>query len=178
MPGVHENGGQYTHAAVWAAMAFAALGDAQREWELFTMIDPIKHADSPRAIATYLTEPYVIASDVYALAPHTGRGGWTWYTGSAGRMLRFILESLLVLKVELDRLRIVPCLPVQRDSFQLNYRYRKTLYRIKVLQTFTADHGPVLIVDGVELAGPAIPLVDDRYEHVEVARIRKTGAKK
>ena len=174
--GVRENGGQYTHAAVWVAMAFAALGDVQRAWELFTMLDPIKHADSPRAIATYLTEPYVVASDVYSLAPHTGRGGWTWYTGSAGWMLRFILESLLGLKVESDRLRIVPCLPAHWDSFQLNYRYRETLYRIKVLQRSTVDDRPVLIVDGVEIAGPAIPLVDDRHEHAVVARILRTGA--
>ena len=84
--GVRENGGQYTHAAVWATMAFAALGDAERAWELFTMINPVNHAKSPEAIAVYKTEPYVLASDVYALAPHTGRGGWTWYTGSAGWM--------------------------------------------------------------------------------------------
>jgi len=148
----------------------------QRAWELFTMIDPIKHADSPRAIATYLTEPYVVASDVYSRAPHTGRGGWTWYTGSAGWMLRFILESLLGLKVESDRLRIVPCLPAHWDSFQLNYRYRETLYRIKVLQGSTVDDRPVFIVDGVEIAGPAIPLVDDRHEHAVVARILRTGA--
>ncbi len=78
--GVRENGGQYTHAAVWTAMAFAALGDAQRAWELFTIIDPIRHAGTSQAVAVYKVEPYVIASDVYALPPHTGRGGWTWYT--------------------------------------------------------------------------------------------------
>ena len=86
VPGVRENGGQYTHAAIWAAMAFAALGDRSRAWELLTMINPVNHARSPEAVATYKVEPYVVAADVYAVSPHTGRGGWTWYTGSAGWM--------------------------------------------------------------------------------------------
>ena len=84
VPGVRENGGQYTHAAIWAAMAFAALGDSRRAWELLSMINPISHATSPEAIEAYKVEPYVVAADIYALSPHTGRGGWTWYTGSAG----------------------------------------------------------------------------------------------
>ena len=88
VPGVRENGGQYTHGAIWAAMAFAALGDSRRAWELLAMINPVNHARSPEAIATYKVEPYVVAADVYALSPHTGRGGWTWYTGSAGWMYR------------------------------------------------------------------------------------------
>jgi cellobiose phosphorylase len=175
VPGVRENGGQYTHAAVWAAMAFAALGDAGRAWELFTMLDPIRHADSPRSIATYKTEPYVIASDVYSLPPHTGRGGWTWYTGSAGWMLRFILESLLGLSVESDQLRIVPCVPKHWVSFQLNYRFRETLYRIKVLPTSHVGDGPVLTLDSTEFFGSAIPLIDDRCEHAVVVRIYQTG---
>ena len=100
VPGVRENGGQYTHAAIWTVMAFAALGDSRRAWELFDMINPVNHADSAAAIATYKVEPYVVAADVYAVAPHTGRGGWTWYTGSAGWMYRLILESLLGLTLE------------------------------------------------------------------------------
>jgi len=176
VPGVRENGGQYTHAAVWTAMAFAALGDARRAWELFTMIDPVRHADSPQAIATYQTEPYVIASDVYALAPHTGRGGWTWYTGSAGWMLRFILESLLGLNVESNNLRFAACLPAHWDFYEVNYRYRTTLYRIRVLQTTVEDDGPHLTVDGAVLPGSTIPLTDDGGEHAVVVRIHKTGA--
>ena len=175
VPGVRENGGQYTHAAVWAAMAFAALGDAARAWELFTMLDPVRHADSSQAVATYKTEPYVLASDVYALPPHRGRGGWTWYTGSAGWMLRFILESLLGLSVESDRLRIVPCVPKHWVSFQLNYRYRETLYRIKVLPSSPEGDGPALTLDGAEFFGSAIPLIDDRREHAVVVRIQQTG---
>ena len=175
LPGVRENGGQYTHAAVWSAMAFAALGDAPRAWELFRMLDPVRHADSPAALSTYQTEPYVMASDVYALPPHTGRGGWTWYTGSAGWMLRFVLESLLGLQVESDALRIVPCLPEHWVSFRLNYRYRETLYRIEVLTISPEGGGPALMLDGTALSGSAIPLIDDRREHAVVIRTHQSG---
>ena len=98
VPGVRENGGQYTHGAIWMAMAFAQLGDSRRAWELMAMINPVNHARSPESIATYKVEPYAVAADVYALSPHTGRGGWTWYTGSAGWMYRLIVESLLGLQ--------------------------------------------------------------------------------
>ena len=93
MPGVRENGGQYTHAAIWTVMAFAALGDRQRAWELLSLINPLSHGSTRPDIATYKVEPYVVAADVYALVPHTGRGGWTWYTGSAGWMYQLIVES-------------------------------------------------------------------------------------
>jgi cellobiose phosphorylase len=169
VPGVRENGGQYTHAAVWATMAFAALGDATRAWELFTMIDPIQHAKSPDAIAIYKTEPYALASDVYALAPHTGRGGWTWYTGSAGWMYRTILESLLGLRLHGGQLYFAPCVPADGKSFRLHYRYRETVYHITVRQTDAVESGTKVTVDGVELPAPVIPLVDDRRQHaVEV----------
>jgi cellobiose phosphorylase len=122
--GVRENGGQYTHAAVWATMAFAALGDAGRAWELVGMLNPINHAESADGIAVYKSEPYVIASDVYSRAPHAGRGGWTWYTGSAGWMYRLIVESLLGLIVDSNLLRIVPCIPrawkVIQDSLPIS----------------------------------------------------------
>lgn len=171
VPGVRENGGQYTHAAVWAAMAFAALGDAERAWELSTMINPVNHAKSPDTIAVYKTEPYVIASDVYALAPHTGRGGWTWYTGSAGWMYRFIVESLLGLRVAANKLHFAPCVPGNWTSFHVRYRYRETIYRITVLQTPVADQGPRLTIDGVALPGAEITLRDDHKEHVVEVRI-------
>ena len=100
VPGVRENGGQYTHAAIWTVMAFAAMGDAKRAWELFALINPVTHGDTAEAIALYRVEPYVVAADVYAVPPHTGRGGWTWYTGSAGWMYRLITESLLGLRLE------------------------------------------------------------------------------
>src|SRR5208282_5153853 len=111
LPGVRENGGQYTHGAIWAAMAFAQLGDRQRAWELFALINPVNHAECAKNIATYKVEPYVVAADVYALSPHIGRGGWTWYTGSAGWMYRLIVESLLGLRLDVDKLHFAPCLP-------------------------------------------------------------------
>jgi len=171
--GVRENGGQYTHAAVWAAMAFAALGDAERAWKLFTMIDPVNHANSPDSIAVYKTEPYVLASDVYALAPHTGRGGWTWYTGAAGWMYQFTLESLLGLRLVMDKLHFSPCVPADWKSFEVHYRYRETVYHITLLQMVGADGGTKLTIDGVEQSGPAIPLVNDRQQHSVEVRIHR-----
>jgi cellobiose phosphorylase len=169
VPGVRENGGQYTHAAIWAAMAFAALGDNRRAWELFDMINPVNHAKAPDAIDTYKVEPYVIAADVYALSPHIGRGGWTWYTGSAGWMYRLILESLLGLKLEVDKLRLAPCLPADWQWFKLHYRYRETVYHITVTQPRDAGSAKGVTVDGVQQNDTAIPLIDDRQEHtVEV----------
>ncbi|MCX5903468.1 MAG: cyclic beta 1-2 glucan synthetase, partial [Proteobacteria bacterium] len=165
VPGVRENGGQYTHGAIWAAMAFAALGDSRRAWELLTIINPLCHALSPEGAATYKVEPYVVAADVYALAPHIGRGGWTWYTGSAGWMYRLILESLLGLRLEKDKLRFVPCLPADWTGFTVHYRYRETVYHIAILQQCTGSGDTRVTVDGVEQHDQAIPLVDDRKEH-------------
>ena len=169
VPGVRENGGQYTHAAIWAAMAFAALGDRRRAWELLAMINPVNHARSPEGVATYKVEPYVVAADVYALSPHTGRGGWTWYTGSAGWMYRLILESLLGLRLEVDKLHVTPCLPASWKGFTLHYRYRETVYHINVLQVSTGSGEMSVSIDGVEQQDKTIPLMDDRREHrVEV----------
>ena len=170
VPGVRENGGQYTHAAIWAAMAFAALGDRGRAWELLAMINPVNHARSPEEIAIYKVEPYVVAADVYALSPHTGRGGWTWYTGSAGWMYRLIVESLLGLRLEVDKLRFTPCLPADWPGFTMHYRYRETVYHITV-QRPPAENGETRVtVDGVDQPDNTIPLVDDHQEHyVEVS---------
>ena len=169
VPGVRENGGQYTHGAIWTVMAFAALGDSRRAWELFDMINPASHANSEAEIATYKVEPYVVAADVYAVAPHTGRGGWTWYTGSAGWMYRLIVESLLGLRLAADKLHFTPCLPVDWETFKLHYRYRDTVYHIEIRQTPAADAGTKVSVDGVAQSDPTIHLVDDRQEHnVEV----------
>ena len=172
VPGVRENGGQYTHAAIWTVMAFAALGDRQRAWELFDMVNPVKHANSEAAVATYKVEPYVVAADVYAVAPHTGRGGWTWYTGSAGWMYRLILESLLGLKLEAGKLRFAPCLPADWETFKLHYRHRHTLYHISVSQMRAATGAMSVTLDGVEQPDKAVALADDRQEHVvEVALV-------
>jgi cellobiose phosphorylase len=171
VPGVRENGGQYTQAAVWAAMAFAALGDSRRAWELLAMINPVNHARSPEGVATYKVEPYVAAADVYALSPHTGRGGWTWYTASAGWMYRLIVEALLGLRLEVDKLRFAPCLPADWPAFKVHYRYRETVYHIVVLQTRAGNGEMSVTVDGVERPDQAIPLVDDRQEHSVEVRI-------
>jgi cellobiose phosphorylase len=171
VPGVRENGGQYTQGAIWAAMAFAALGDSRRAWELLVMINPVNHARSPEGMAIYQVEPYVVAADVYALSPHTGRGGWTWYTGSAGWMYRLIVESLLGLRLEVDKLLFAPCLPADWKAFKVHYRYRETVYHISVLQTRGGNGETSVTVDGVERSDRAIPLVDDRQEHSVEVRI-------
>jgi len=166
VPGVRENGGQYTHAAVWAVMAFAAAGDVARAWELFRLINPIHHGDSPAAIARYKVEPYVIAADVYTNTQHAGRGGWTWYTGSAAWMYRLQVESLLGLHLEVDHLRVEPLLPAGWGSFMVHYRFRRSTYHIRVRGP-ASGAGQLLrvVCDGVEQPKRTIPLRDDGAEH-------------
>jgi cellobiose phosphorylase len=166
VPGVRENGGQYTHGAIWATMALAALGDHAGAWELLAMINPINHARSAGEVNTYKVEPYVVAADVYALSPHTGRGGWSWYTGSAAWMYRLIVESLLGLKLDVDKLRFAPCLPVKGwETFKVLYRYRETFYHIIFQQTHDVLGEMLVELDGQGLKEKAIPLVDDHREH-------------
>ncbi len=164
VPGVRENGGQYTHAAIWTVMAFAALGQKQRAWELLSLINPLNHSSTAADIATYKVEPYVVAADVYAVSPHTGRGGWTWYTGSAGWMYRLLVESLLGLRLVVDELRFFPCLPKEWSNFKLHYRYRDTFYHVTV-QNNGGHEVTRVTVDGVDQIGKAIKLIDDRQEH-------------
>jgi cellobiose phosphorylase len=177
LPGVRENGGQYTHAAVWAVMAFAAAGQSERAWELFGMINPVRHGDGEAAIATYKVEPYVLAADVYTNPQHAGRGGWTWYTGSAGWMYRLIVESLLGLKLEVDRLRVEPLLPAAWDGFEVHYRHRDTVTHVKVRRVGggaggAGDGGRQTVTrvtfDGVEQPEKTIPLREGGEHHVEV----------
>lgn len=158
VPGVRENGGQYTHAAVWASMAFARLGDSARAWELLHMINPASRR-SAEQVATYRVEPYVVAADVYGVAPHTGRGGWSWYTGSAGWMYRLIVESLLGLRREGEQLFIEPVIPAHWPGYSLDYRFGETLYHIDVRQSPGAPLS--LSLDGRPLPDLAIPLLDD-----------------
>jgi len=175
VPGVRENGGQYNHGAIWMAMAFAQLGDSRRAWELMAMVNPVNRARSPESIATYKVEPYAIAADVYALSPHTGRGGWTWYTGSAGWMYRLIVESLLGLRLEVDRLSFAPLLPADWEGFTVHYRYRETVYHIAVLRRQLCDGATGVTVDGVPQRDETIPLVDDHQEHAVEVRIPADG---
>jgi cellobiose phosphorylase len=175
--GVRENGGQYTHAAVWVAMAFAALGDGNRAWELCQLINPINHARSPDAIERYKAEPYVMAGDVYSLAPHVGRGGWTWYTGSAGWMLQLILESILGVTRRGAQLCLAPCVPAHWKSFHVRYRFGSTHYDIAVSMNAASHAKPELVVDGVDVPGSAIGMVDDGKQHaVEFRAPRTAGA--
>lgn len=139
LPGVRENGGQYTHAAIWAVMAFAAQGDPHRAWECFDLINPLRHGHTPEAVARYQVEPYVVAADVYAVPPHEGRGGWTWYTGSASWMYRLMTESLLGLQRQGATLVFTPCLPREWSGFSLQYRWGLTVYEIEVQQVNALD---------------------------------------
>ena len=170
VPGVRENGGQYTHAAIWAIMAFVASGRTERAWELFRAIDPIHHGDTPSAIATYRVEPYVMAADIYTNPQHAGRGGWTWYTGSAGWMYRLIVESLLGLHLEVDRLRIAPAIPADWPGFEVHYRYRDTVHHIRVKRRGEPVQGHAarvvrVVCDSIEQPDHTAPLRDDRQEH-------------
>jgi cellobiose phosphorylase len=154
-------------------MAFAAMGDARRAWELATMINPANRARTPAGAATYKVEPYVVAADVYALAPHTGRGGWSWYTGSAGWMYRLYVESLLGVTREPDRLRFAPCLPPGWTACSIRYRFGATTYVISLRQAPGAepDAATTVTLDDVLQADNSVPLVDDGVERRVVVDI-------
>ena len=170
IPGVRENGGQYTHGAIWTTMAFALMGESERAWELFTLLNPVQHGATSEQIATYKVEPYVVAADVYAVAPHTGRGGWTWYTGSAGWMYRLLIETLLGANLEGAQLRLTPRMPKTWTTYKIHYRYRQTIYHITISR-LNADSASRLSLDGQELSGQVVPLVDDRREHFVEMRV-------
>lgn len=135
----------------------------------------MNHGNSPETVETYKVEPYVAAADVYAVAPHTGRGGWSWYTGSAGWLYRLFVESLLGLGLAGEQLVVAPCLPAAWDGFTVHYRYRETVYHLAVRRTHAAT--PTVTLDGVQQPTPVVPLVDDRREHrVEVEFPRETDS--
>jgi len=165
LPGVRENGGQYTHAAIWASMAFAALDDAERACELLDFINPINHSLTAQAVDVFKAEPYVVSADVYAVAPHIGRGGWSWYTGSAGWLYRLITESILGLQREADRLRIRPCIPRSWNGFKVTYCYGETIYEISVQRDAAADTLLSVALDGVALPNSLVPLTNDGASH-------------
>jgi cyclic beta-1,2-glucan synthetase len=166
VPGVRENGGQYTHAALWTVIAFAMLGDGDRAGELFGLLNPINHASTRAGLHKYKVEPYVSVADVYAVPPHTGRGGWTWYTGSAGWMYRAALENIVGFKLTGDRLRIDPCIPRFWREFQINYRRGQTMYAIKVENPHSLCRGVASVeVDGALQSSDEVPLVDDGVTH-------------
>ncbi len=166
VPGVRENGGQYTHAAIWTMIAYCLLGDGERAGELFALLNPINHSSTRAGLHKYKVEPYVAVADVYAVPPHTGRGGWTWYTGSAGWMYRAGLESILGFKLESTRLQIDPCVPRWWRDFEITYRRSRAVYRIKIENPMGVSRGVITVeVDGVVQTDNAINLTDDEKTH-------------
>ena len=178
VPGVRENGGQYTHAAIWLIMAFAALQDRQRTWELLRMINPINHGNDAENISTYKVEPYVIAADVYAVKQHMGQGGWTWYTGSAGWMYQLIIESLMGLKRKGNILKFEPCIPEEWQSVSIRYRYDDTTYHITYEQDHSIMEEVKIIINGAEQANQTIYLINDREEHSILVKLGTAVTKK
>ncbi len=166
VPGVRENGGQYTHAAIWLVMAFAAIGNKKRTWELLQLINPINRGSTKEKIAVYKTEPYVVAADIYTEPLHRGRAGWTWYTGSAGWMYQLIIDSFIGLKREGDTLKFKPCIPEEWKTFEMNYHFVGTNYHISFIQSTTEFENPMKIsLDNVVLEDDIIPLINDGKTH-------------
>jgi cellobiose phosphorylase len=164
-PGVRENGGQYTHAAIWAAMALARGGERQRSAALVSMLNPIHHTRDLEAAERYRVEPYVMAADVYGEAPHTGRGGWTWYTGSAAWYYRHIVEEMLGLNRQGATLQLRPQVPHDWHHFEVRYRFGASGYLIRFEQAPPLAGLPQLTVDGARVAGHTLALVDDGHDH-------------
>ena len=166
-PGIRENGGQYTHAAIWSVMAFANLGDGDKAADLFRLLNPVHHAISRADVRRYKVEPYAVAADIYSEPPHTGRGGWTWYTGAAGWLHRAGLECILGFRKQGSALRIDPCIPKHWKDFEIAYQHGGTAYRIIVENPRGVCRGVSLIrLDGTLLPAEAlVPLSDDGREH-------------
>jgi cyclic beta-1,2-glucan synthetase len=170
-PGIRENGGQYTHAAIWMAWAFAALNDGNQASELFTMLNPITHANTSARVNQYKVEPYVIAADIYSVAPHIGRGGWTWYTGSASWMYRLGVEAILGLQRSDTTLRLAPHIPTQWPGYEVTYRYGSASYHIVVTNGNPGANQPQLTLDGHVLTDGLIPLKEDGTTHEVVMHL-------
>jgi cyclic beta-1,2-glucan synthetase len=165
-PGVRESGGQYTHAAVWLVMALAKLGQGDEAGELFHLMNPINHARTADQVARYKLEPYVVAGDIYALPPHAGRGGWSWYTGSAAWMYRAGLESLLGFRRRGETFQLDPCIPSSWRDYRIDWQLGSTHYRITVRNPNGRSHGPVSVtLDGQPVPARAIPLIRDEGHH-------------
>jgi cyclic beta-1,2-glucan synthetase len=181
VPGVRENGGQYTHAALWTVIALAQLGLGDEAMELFHMVNPINHMRTPGGLEQYRAEPYAVAADVYAHPMHLGRGGWTWYTGSAGWMYQAAIEGLLGLRRKGETFTIAPSIPAIWPSFSIDWRVgAQTCYHISVLNP---DHRSRAIrsatLDGASVDSNAIPIVDDGQKHeviIELGAKVRTGS--
>jgi cyclic beta-1,2-glucan synthetase len=166
VPGVRENGGQYTHAALWTVMAIAHLGGGDEAVELFHMLNPINHTRTPADVERYKVEPYVVAADVYTHPAHVGRGGWTWYTGSAAWMYRLGLESILGLRRRGESFAISPCIPASWNGFVVRWRHGRSTYEITVENPGRKNRGVAeAVLDGVRVEPRTIPLADDGAVH-------------
>jgi cyclic beta-1,2-glucan synthetase len=166
LPGVRENGGQYTHAALWNVLAFAQLGDGDRAAELFALLNPVNHGRTSEEVARYRAEPYVVAADVYA-PPQSGRGGWTWYTGSAGWMYRVGIEAILGITLRRGAIHVDPCIPKTWPGFEVVYRPSAATYRIVVENPDGVNRGVArLELDGVAITGQDVGLAHDGSEHL------------
>jgi cyclic beta-1,2-glucan synthetase len=165
LPGVRENGAQYTHAALWAVLATALSGDGDRAMHLYQMINPITHALTPEGVAQYKVEPYVVAADIYTAEGHLGRGGWTWYTGSASWLYRVGLEAILGFTKRGETLEIDPCVPSGWKEFSIEYRHGRSKYSILVKNPSGVQRGvSSTSLDGRQIDGP-IQLVSDGSDH-------------
>jgi len=171
VPGVRENGGQYTHAAAWLIKAFAMLGDGNKAYNLFRLINPINHSRSLIECAKYKVEPYAVAADVYTNPQHIGRGGWTWYTGSAGWMYRVGLEDILGFRVEKDKLFIDPCIPKDWEGYGIRYVYGDTVYNIEVKNTGKVNRGVSSITADGKTVKEYVNLTDDGKEHFIIVEL-------
>jgi len=171
-PGLRENGGQYTHGAVWSSIACAMLGNGDRAAEYFSMLNPINRSSTRAAIHRYKVEPYVVCADVYSQSPHVGRGGWTWYTGSAGWMYRAGMEWILGFRLHGATLLLDPCVPKWWHEFELHYRFRSSQYDITVTNPDGVSRGIAgwTLDDAIQPAVPPgspvkVSLVDDGVTH-------------
>jgi len=166
VPGIRENGGQYTHAAAWVALATALQGRGDRALELWNLINPIYHATTPDEVQHYKVEPYVVCADVYGARPHTGRGGWTWYTGSASWLYRVAIETILGFQLRGETLRFEPCVSPTWPEFRLEYRYRSATYRILVDNSAGTGRGVRTVeLDGQRVPNNTVTLTDDSITH-------------
>ncbi|MBN1263929.1 MAG: hypothetical protein JXA25_00445 [Anaerolineales bacterium] len=171
-PGVRENGGQYTHAALWLAMAYARKGDGNRAGELLRILNPVEHAREVPDVWRYTIEPYVVAADVYSLPGRVGQGGWSWYTGSAAWMYRVWTEEVLGLKKHGDQLEITPVIPDWWDGYSIQLRHGQAIYSIEVQNPDHVQHGVAWMeLDGQRLDQPYVPLDPEPVKHIVVVRM-------
>jgi cellobiose phosphorylase len=173
LPGLRENGAQYTHAAIWVLMAEAMLGRKSQVGELLRILNPVRRGDSRGGARAYRVEPYVLAADIYSSSGIAGRGGWTWYTGAAGWMYRVVLEQVLGIQVRADMLRIAPCVPDGWPEFEVSLKLGAAYYEVRMKRGNVASQE--MLFDGAPVAGDAVPVLRDGSVHVLELTLPKAG---